>query len=405
MGRHTDRTHMEGRKAMDWQAIWYVLAGFVLGFATSTLWEWLYYRRQRLLARAGEVDAGDYTLVPAAEQPAAPRSSTAEYRSPGVFLESERPEPAGNDAEPQRAAWEAPRFVERGRRDEDTGGAFVPARSQEERYFEAPRGFADEFKQDLEEEPEEDLEEEGEHERAQGRLPGSRAAPQVVPITVAPPGLRRQPAPEDEPVQPEPDAAPPATTADVRAAEPSPAPRDGPPAGAEPAQTPAVEDRTDSAAPKYAAIAPQPPERPDNFAKIKGVGSVYRQRLYEAGISTWQQLVDTDPEVLRKITRAKPNADIEEWQAQAQALMEKYRREGATYHGPPPDDLTAISGIGPTTLDALYHAGICTFEQLAAATPDQLRDLLPAPAVGVEANYTPWIEQAKRLANHHQKAP
>jgi predicted flap endonuclease-1-like 5' DNA nuclease len=102
-------------------------------------------------------------------------------------------------------------------------------------------------------------------------------------------------------------------------------------------------------------------------------------------------------------TRAKPNADIEEWQVQAQALMEKYKREGATYHGPPPDDLTAISGIGPTTLDALYHAGICTFDQLAAATPEQLRDVLPAPAVGVEVDYTPWIEQAKRLANGRQQ--
>lgn len=396
---------MEGRKAMDWQAIWYVLAGFVLGFATSTLWEWLYYRRQRLRARAGEVDAGDYTLVPAAEQPAAaPRSSTTEYRSPGVFLESERPEPAGNDAEPQPAAWDAGRSVERSRREEDTGLAFVSARSQEEQYFEASRAYAEDFRQDPEEDFEEDFAEEDEHERTQGRLPGSRAAPRAVPITVAPPGLRRQPAPEDEPVQHEPDAAPPATIADVRAAEPSPAPQDAPPAGAEPAQTPAIEDRTDSVASKYAAIAPQPPERPDNFAKIKGVGSVYRQRLYEAGISTWQQLVDTDPEVLRKITRAKPNADIEEWQAQAQALMEKYRREGATYHGPPPDDLTAISGIGPTTLDALYQAGICTFEQLVAATPDQLRDLLPAPAVGAEVDYTPWIEQAKRLAINHQKA-
>jgi predicted flap endonuclease-1-like 5' DNA nuclease len=190
----------------------------------------------------------------------------------------------------------------------------------------------------------------------------------------------------------------------VTAPEPAPAHHETPPAGAAPSQTPAVEDKTESAVSRHAAIAPQAPERPDNFARIKGIGVSYRQRLYEAGIYTWQQLVDTDVETLRKITRAKPNADIENWQTQAQALMEKYKREGATYHGPPPDDLTAIAGIGPTTLDALYHAGICTFAQLAAATPEQLRDLLPAPAVGVEVDYTPWIEQAKRLASDQKKA-
>jgi len=28
--------------------LWFVLAGFVLGFAASLLWEWLYFRKRRL---------------------------------------------------------------------------------------------------------------------------------------------------------------------------------------------------------------------------------------------------------------------------------------------------------------------------------------------------------------------
>lgn len=30
------------------EAAWFILSGFVLGFAVSTFWEWLYYRKQRL---------------------------------------------------------------------------------------------------------------------------------------------------------------------------------------------------------------------------------------------------------------------------------------------------------------------------------------------------------------------
>jgi hypothetical protein len=30
---------------------WYVLAGFLLGFGVSTLWEWVYFRRRRMTIR------------------------------------------------------------------------------------------------------------------------------------------------------------------------------------------------------------------------------------------------------------------------------------------------------------------------------------------------------------------
>ena len=43
---------MENWEPLQIRLVWYVLAGFVLGFTTSTLWEWLYFRQFRLRARA-----------------------------------------------------------------------------------------------------------------------------------------------------------------------------------------------------------------------------------------------------------------------------------------------------------------------------------------------------------------
>ena len=33
------------------ELLWYILAGFILGFTTSTLWEWLYFRGERMKLR------------------------------------------------------------------------------------------------------------------------------------------------------------------------------------------------------------------------------------------------------------------------------------------------------------------------------------------------------------------
>ncbi|HMN28917.1 MAG TPA: hypothetical protein PKE45_12270 [Caldilineaceae bacterium] len=78
---------------MEGQLVWFLLAGFLLGFACSTLWEWFYYRgvRRRNLA-AQAPPANGYTAEPittavmaANEQPA----TESGYRSPAVFIEGE----------------------------------------------------------------------------------------------------------------------------------------------------------------------------------------------------------------------------------------------------------------------------------------------------------------------------
>jgi predicted flap endonuclease-1-like 5' DNA nuclease len=62
---------------------------------------------------------------------------------------------------------------------------------------------------------------------------------------------------------------------------------------------------------------------------------------------------------------------------------------------PPPaaDDLTLINGIGPAYALRLKEAGITTFAQLAALTPDQLRQIARLKVWQGEPGE--WIAQAK----------
>lgn len=58
-----------------------------------------------------------------------------------------------------------------------------------------------------------------------------------------------------------------------------------------------------------------------------------------------------------------------------------------------PDDLTLINGIGPTIAKRLHAAGIFSFTDLAAQTPEQLRTM--AQIAEWQGDPTGWIAQAR----------
>lgn len=154
-----------------------------------------------------------------------------------------------------------------------------------------------------------------------------------------------------------------------------------------------------STPPTEASTLVQPSNYPDPLSQIRGIGVVYEKRLYNAGIFTWHQIANTDPQVLRATTHAQANSNPEAWIDQARQLAEEHDRIGAIYTGPIPDDFTRIDGIGSNYERDLYRAGIYTYEQLGQLTPFELAEILPeAGAVGEEIDYQLWIEQAARLS-------
>lgn len=77
-------------------------------------------------------------------------------------------------------------------------------------------------------------------------------------------------------------------------------------------------------------------------------------------------------------------------------LFERY--EGSLPPAAPPseaDDLTQIDGIGPTFASRLTAAGVTTFSQLAALSPEEARAITK---VTVQSNPADWIAEAKSLA-------
>lgn len=129
---------------------------------------------------------------------------------------------------------------------------------------------------------------------------------------------------------------------------------------------------------------------PDDLTKILGIGRVYETRLYHAGIFTWDQVANMSVSRLKEVTEAIDAANAEGWPVQAQSLAQENNRIGARYHGPLPDKLSAIKGIGEGAEQQLYRAGIFTFAQLAATTADELAAKLPT----LRGNFSDWIVQA-----------
>jgi predicted flap endonuclease-1-like 5' DNA nuclease len=71
-----------------------------------------------------------------------------------------------------------------------------------------------------------------------------------------------------------------------------------------------------------------------------------------------------------------------------------------------PDDLKRIEGIGPKLSSVLQEAGIMTYAQLAAATPDELEQILEAadPRLLRLADPAAWSEQAALAATGEWEA-
>jgi predicted flap endonuclease-1-like 5' DNA nuclease len=154
----------------------------------------------------------------------------------------------------------------------------------------------------------------------------------------------------------------------------------------------------------------------DDLTIIEGVGDKTADLLVQNGISTFEQLANTDVHRLRGILhdggKGSQMHDPQSWPRQARLAANrdwvKLAALKAELIGGVPqnaldleDDLTRIEGVGPKVAALLNDQGIHSYAQLSKARPDQLHALLSAAGPTyqlAEASADSWPEQARLAA-------
>ena len=127
----------------------------------------------------------------------------------------------------------------------------------------------------------------------------------------------------------------------------------------------------------------------DPLIDINGIGPVYEKKLVAAGVRSFEDLAAMTPEQVRAIINPErwQELDVAAWIAEAHALARKSR----------PSPLRAIDGIGVVYERKLFDAGVYTFEQLAALTPEQVQEIIK-PEAWQHIEPQAWIEEARARA-------
>ena len=137
---------------------------------------------------------------------------------------------------------------------------------------------------------------------------------------------------------------------------------------------------------------------PQDLSAVPGIGTVFEQRLYAAGIGSYWELAELPAEEMERILGARPGGvNIATIKTAAMQLAATSNSIGRAWDGTPPDDFEEVGGIGEIYERRLYEAGICTFAALAATTPERLVEICQAPHLR-GADYAAWIAHAAELA-------
>ena len=137
---------------------------------------------------------------------------------------------------------------------------------------------------------------------------------------------------------------------------------------------------------------------PQDLALVNGVGTVFEERLYNAGIGSFWELAGMPDEELIDILDLKrfQGVDLAAIKADALRLANETNSAGRVWDGTPPDDFEILEGVGQIYERRLYSAGICSYAALAEATPDRLAEICKAPAFH-RPDYAFWIAQARKM--------
>jgi len=138
---------------------------------------------------------------------------------------------------------------------------------------------------------------------------------------------------------------------------------------------------------------------PQDLSAVSGIGPVYEERLYAAGIGTYWSLAELPIEELARILELKSfqDVDLTAISTAAMTIAAETNSLGRGWDGTSPDDFDGLPEIGEVYERRLYEAGICTYEAMAATTPEQLAAICKAPPMR-KPNYAAWIATAAELS-------
>lgn len=107
--------------------------------------------------------------------------------------------------------------------------------------------------------------------------------------------------------------------------------------------------------------------------------------------------------VLTIFAPAFPKPIAQKWPEDARPVLTRYAREDDAHHHdedetPQADDLTLVEGIGPRIDGILKVAGVTTYAELTARSPEELQQILEAAAFKAPFDPASWPEQARMAA-------
>ena len=157
------------------------------------------------------------------------------------------------------------------------------------------------------------------------------------------------------------------------------------------------------------------PASPDDLTLIEGIGPKTTQLLYDNGIDTFPKLANARPDQIREVLTAAggiyAQQDPTTWAQQAamaaagqwdelkawQDVLNGGKVVAGVTSGPR-DDLTRIEGIGPKIEEHLNSAGIYTYQELANASSEQVRNILDQVGGFAAHDPTTWPQQSVMAA-------
>ncbi len=154
----------------------------------------------------------------------------------------------------------------------------------------------------------------------------------------------------------------------------------------------------------FTVVGPKIASRPGGYTRILKLGIRVGDNAERAMIElvdfneTYTKGTDTTVDTGKK-TRRSRSTTKKAAPAKAAVPAEEVKTETAEATAPVADDLTRIEGIGPKVAEALTAAGLDSFEKIATATPEAIKEILEKAEGNFNAqDPTSWPEQSALAA-------